>query len=43
MQITKPGKLYMKFVDENGETEEQEVFEFKMMEWLCLCTMLMIY
>jgi len=29
MQITKPGKLYMKFVDENGETEEQEVFEFK--------------
>ena len=29
MQITKPGKLYMKFVDENGEIEEQEVFEFK--------------
>ena len=29
MQIYKPGKLYMKFVDENGETEEQEVFEFK--------------
>ncbi|RZO88477.1 MAG: NADP-dependent isocitrate dehydrogenase [alpha proteobacterium HIMB59] len=29
MQISKPGKLYMKFVDENGETEEQEVFEFK--------------
>jgi len=29
MQITKPGKLYMKFVDKNGETEEQEVFEFK--------------
>jgi len=29
MQITKPGKLYMKFVDDNGETEEQEVFEFK--------------
>ena len=29
MQISKPGKLYMKFVDENGETEEEEVFEFK--------------
>ena len=29
MQISKPGKLYMKFIDENGETEEQEVFEFK--------------
>ena len=29
MQITKPGKLYMKFVDGNGEIEEQEVFEFK--------------
>ena len=29
MQITKPGKLYMKFVHENGEIEEQEVFEFK--------------
>ena len=29
MQITKPGKLYMKFVDKNGEIEEQEVFEFK--------------
>ena len=29
MQISKPGKLYMKCVDENGETEEQEVFEFK--------------
>ena len=29
MQISKPGKLYMKFVDENGEIEEQEVFEFK--------------
>mgnify|MGYP001219709874 FL=1 len=29
MQITKPGKLYMKFVDENGLSEEQEVYEFK--------------
>ncbi|MDA9601642.1 NADP-dependent isocitrate dehydrogenase [Alphaproteobacteria bacterium] len=29
MQITKPGKLYMKFVDENGNSEEQEVFNFK--------------
>ena len=29
MQISKPGKLYMKFVDENNEIEEQEVFEFK--------------
>ena len=25
MQITKPGKLYMKFVDEDGNSEEQEV------------------
>jgi isocitrate dehydrogenase len=29
MQITKPGKLYMKFVDEDGNSEEQEVFNFK--------------
>ena len=29
MQITKPGKLYMKFVDEDGNLEEQEVFNFK--------------
>ena len=29
MQITKPGKLYMKFVDEDGNSEEQEVFDFK--------------
>jgi len=29
MQITKPGKLYMKFVDEDGNSEEQEVFSFK--------------
>ena len=28
MQITKPGKLYMKFVDEDGNSEEQEVFNF---------------
>ena len=29
MQITKPGKLYMKFVDEDGNSEEQEVYNFK--------------
>ena len=29
MQITKPGKLYMKFVDEDGNSQEQEVFNFK--------------
>ena len=29
MQITKPGKLYMKFVDEDGNSEEKEVYNFK--------------
>ena len=29
MQINKPGKLYMKFVDEHGKSEEQEVYDFK--------------
>ena len=29
MQLTKPGKLYMRFVDEDGNSEEQEVFNFK--------------
>ena len=29
MQITKPGKLYLKFVSEEGETFEEEVFQFQ--------------
>ena len=29
MQINTPGKLYMKFVSDDGEIKEQEVFEFK--------------
>ena len=29
MQITKPGKLYLKFVSEEGETFEEEVFHFQ--------------
>ena len=29
MQITKPGKLYLKFVSEDGETFEEEVFQFQ--------------
>ena len=29
MQITKPGKLYLKFVSEEGETFEEEVFKFQ--------------
>ena len=29
MQINKPGKLDMKFVDEHGKSEEQEVYDFK--------------
>ena len=29
MQITKPGKLYLKFISEEGETFEEEVFQFQ--------------
>ena len=29
MNITKPGKLFLKFVSEQGETTEEEVFQFK--------------
>jgi isocitrate dehydrogenase len=29
MKITKPGKLFLKFVSEEGETTEEEVFQFK--------------
>ena len=29
MQITKPGKLYLKFVSDEGETFEEEVFQFQ--------------
>ena len=29
IQITKPGKLYLKFVSEEGETFEEEVFQFQ--------------
>ena len=28
MQINKPGKLFMKFVDEDGKIDEKEVFQF---------------
>ena len=29
MQITKPGKLFLKFVSDDGETFEEEVFQFQ--------------
>ena len=29
MQITKPGKLFLKFVSDEGETVEEEVFQFQ--------------
>ena len=29
MKIDKPGKLYMKYVDEEGKVEEKEVFQFQ--------------
>ena len=29
MKIDKPGKLFMKYVDEEGKVEEKEVFQFQ--------------